>query len=130
MKYKSPKTPFAAATLALFIGAAGSVQCQELFVPGFALAEFYTDLTGTTVEDLRFDPNFPDSPADTRYVVGAESPTGYGDNYGVRISGFLTPPETGNYVFYISSDDAGEFWLSTDASPQNVVLMCNEPVWN
>jgi hypothetical protein len=132
MKFKNPITHIAgiAGTLALIAGAGGPLQGQELFVPGFAKAEFYTGIVGVLVDDLRLDPNFPASPESTRYVAGLESPTGFGDNYGVRLSGLITPPANGSYVFYISSDDAGEFWLSTDSNPQNLNLLCNEPAWN
>ena len=33
-------------------------------------------------------------------------------------------------MFYISSDDQGELWLSTDDNPANKKLVCSEPQWN
>jgi Bacterial Ig domain/PA14 domain/Secretion system C-terminal sorting domain len=50
-----------------------------------------------------------------------ESKTDDGDNYGVRYRGYICPPYTGNYEFYIASDDAGELWLSTTGNPANKV---------
>ena len=35
--------------------------------------------------------------------------------------GYVTPPTTGYYTFWIASDDNSELWLSTDANPANKV---------
>jgi hypothetical protein len=40
-------------------------------------------------------------------------------NYGDRILGYICPPETGDYFFWISSSDQSELWLSTDEDPSN-----------
>jgi hypothetical protein len=53
-----------------------------------------------------------------------ESPTGEvgaGDNYGARIRGYICPPASGKYYFWIASDDRSELWLSTDSNPANKV---------
>src|SRR5262245_48426558 len=41
------------------------------------------------------------------------------DNWGQRISGVFVPATTGDYVFFCTSDDDGDLFLSTDASPTN-----------
>ncbi len=33
--------------------------------------------------------------------------------------GYITAPATGNFTFWIASDDASQLWLSTDSSPAN-----------
>jgi len=50
-----------------------------------------------------------------------ESKTDDGDNYGVRYRGYICPPYTGYYTFYIASDDDSELWLSTTGNPSNKV---------
>jgi hypothetical protein len=40
------------------------------------------------------------------------------------MKGWLVPPATGDYVFWISADDIAELWLSTDDHPENGVLVC------
>jgi hypothetical protein len=40
-----------------------------------------------------------------------------GDNYGQRIRGYICAPVTGNYTFYLASDNNAELWLSTDDKP-------------
>jgi hypothetical protein len=38
------------------------------------------------------------------------------DNYSRRLLGWLVPPVTGEYTFWMSSDDSGRFYLGTDAA--------------
>ena len=36
------------------------------------------------------------------------------DNYGAEISGYLTPKQEADYIFYLSSNDHSELWLSSN----------------
>src|SRR5437867_1172945 len=92
--------------------------------------QLYTGITGGTVADLTGAPKFPASPDEVRVLTSAEGPVDILDNYGSRISGFVTPAETGNYVFFIASDDGGELWLSTDDNPTNKKLIAQEASWS
>ena len=49
--------------------------------------------------------------------------------YGQWIRGWIVPPETGIYQFYISSDDQSELWLSTNGSPNNKALIAGVSEW-
>jgi len=40
------------------------------------------------------------------------------------MSGWLVPPVTGSYTFWIAADNSGEFWLSTNADRANLVRVC------
>ena len=42
------------------------------------------------------------------------------DDYGIRWTGWIIPPLSGNYTFYTRSDDASAFYLSTDATQGNL----------
>jgi len=46
-----------------------------------------------------------------------------GDFFAARILGYICPPQTGNYTFWISGDDATRLTLSTDANPANAQLI-------
>ena len=43
--------------------------------------------------------------------------------------GYICPPQTGNYTFWISGDDATRLILSTDASPANAQLIAYNSKW-
>jgi len=52
-------------------------------------------------------------------------PVDWADNYGTRVRGYVHPPATGDYVFFIASDDASELRLSTDADPAHATLIAH-----
>jgi hypothetical protein len=56
-------------------------------------------------------------PTSTTQLTSFEAPSNVGDNYGQRIRGYICAPVSGNYTFYIASDDSGELWLSTSSDP-------------
>ena len=41
------------------------------------------------------------------------------NNYGAYIQGYLDPPVSGDYTFWLYADDRGEVWLSTDTTLEN-----------
>jgi hypothetical protein len=110
--------------------ASGSANFTLAFTPGFALAEFYTGIGGNTTADLTGAASYPEHPSEVRFVANFETPTGYADNYGSRLSGYFVPPRTGDVQFFISADDGAGLYLSTDEDPANVQLIATEPVWN
>lgn len=84
---------------------------QQPNVSGFLTRSVWFDVSGRQVSDLlevdpelRF-PHFKD------LFPGAETPQNWADYYGSRLSGFITVPESGNYKFWIASDDYSEIWL-------------------
>jgi len=99
------------------------------FQMGSVLFEKWDNITGTSVNDLTRDPRYPANPSSVKELTSWEIPKDVGDNYGTRVRGFLHPPQTGKYTFWISSDDASELLLSTDESPDNAVKICNVSSW-
>ncbi|MBK1828331.1 Ig-like domain-containing protein [Haloferula rosea] len=100
-----------------------SVEGVGSFAWGALWRDVFTGLSGSSVSDLTSATNFPTFPDAGGPVENGEAPEGYGDNYGQRISGWITPPESGNYRFYLASDDNSELWLSTDATRANRALI-------
>jgi hypothetical protein len=90
--------------------------------PAFAGAKVYSDGEtglGTAVSALLGNPIYPDSPTSIRALNGMVMSYGepafgdtYGDNLGVRIAGTVTPAVTGEYNFFVRSDDASELYLN------------------
>lgn len=102
----------------------GEAEAQGLF------REVYLNIPGQAVIDLTSSPNFPDNPSSTNIVEDFfESPSGFADNFGERLRGFIKPPITGEYVFWIASDDNSELWLSSDDQPTNAELIASVPQW-
>jgi hypothetical protein len=99
-------------------------------VPGFLLREVYQNISGVLVSDLTNAAKYPNSPDIVEINAGFEAPIDVGSSFGQRLSGFLTPWETANYIFFVASDDQGELWLSSNEMPQNKVLIAREPEWN
>jgi len=66
--------------------------------------------------------SFPDYPfrPSGRDICGLfETPANWGEYNLTRLRGYLHPKISGNYRFWISSDNSSELWLSTDANPWN-----------
>lgn len=62
-------------------------------------------------------------PTSTAMLNIFEIPKNQGNRYGVRVRGYICPPQTGNYTFWIASNDHGELWLSSDEFPANKSLI-------
>ncbi len=92
--------------------------------------EVYKGIGGVAIDALINDAKYPGSPDEVRIVGAYEGPNGYGDNYGARLSGFIIPATTANYIFFCSADDNAQLYLSTDESPANKKLIASEPQWN
>jgi hypothetical protein len=85
---------------------------------GSILREYWTGIGGgTAVTDLTSNANHPDNPTGSTNPTSFAGPANFGDSYGQRFRGYVYPPASGNYTFWIASDDASELWLSTDESP-------------
>jgi len=96
---------------------------------GTVLYERWTGISGTAVSNLTSNAAYPNSPSFTDYLTTLEGPTNLMDNYGTRIRGYLYPPTTGNYTFWIAGDDHCELRLSTNGTPANAALIANVPDW-
>jgi hypothetical protein len=96
---------------------------------GTITREVWTGISGTSVADLTDQSFYPDSPNIREEISGFEGPVNWSHNYGTRIHGFLTPPETGSYTFWIASDDNSELWLSSDTNETNQIKIAEVLGW-
>ena len=96
---------------------------------GSILREYWTGIPGTSVSDLTNSANYPDNPSGSTEPTLFEAPLNWSDDYGTRMHGFVHPPTSGDYTFWISSDDSSELWLSTDANPANVTMIASVTGW-
>lgn len=107
---------------------------------GVITGRAYTGISGTSVANLtnsaKFINNQPDVVVYLPYfewnATGDiyQAPGNWGDMYGAQIVGYFYPPATGQYEFWICSDDNSVLYLSTDDNPANRKLIATEPSWN
>ena len=86
---------------------------------GTILREFFQWSSGTFVAPANLPPGA--TPTSSQLMQQLETPSNIGDYYTHRVRGTLTPPATGNYEFWLATDDDGELWLSTASLPANKV---------
>lgn len=89
--------------------------------------EFWTSISGTQLDQLYNNPNWPDFPDQIQLLDDFNAVRNYGENYGTRIQAYLTPPTSGDYIFYLSSDDEGTLRLSSDATKDNATEIASVP---
>jgi len=94
------------------------------FLPGVAAFSLWLNQGGG------FD-TFPkdQAPDQVRIVNSYFTGTGLYENYFGQLKGVFTAPKTGDYVFWMASDDHGELYLSTDENPANKKKIAEEPQW-
>lgn len=83
---------------------------------GTITREYWTDVRGNLTSEIPLEA----SPDGSESLPSFEGPVNAGINYGARISGYICPPQTGEYVFWIASNDHSELWLSTNNEPENI----------
>jgi len=105
-----------------------------VFARGFLKFEYFANIPGNRVEDMTDDEKFQNNEVDeVLYLTAYDTRTAFaskGDNYGARISGWLLPERSGDYAFFIASDDAGELYVSSDESKDNAEIVVAELTWS
>jgi hypothetical protein len=82
---------------------------------GSILGEGWINLPGTDLDILKNHPGFlSDNPDESYEAHSFNTGTALGDNYGGRAHGWLIPDTTGDYRFWLTTDDQGELWLNPD----------------
>lgn len=120
------------------IGANSTSFRTYVLTKGAVAWDFYAKLSvqagvpNTSVARLMNDPQYPDgvftngvlSSFSTLSLTGGDlnsnpgfGPRGLGSDYGIRLYAWITPEVSGNYTFFLRSDDASELWMSPDADP-------------
>ena len=93
------------------------------------LREVYLGIGGNTVAELTSHPSFPSSPSLETIQPIFEAPNEFAENYGQRLRALLVPPVSGNYTFWIASDDGGALYLSSNEDPATKVQIAAVNSW-
>lgn len=102
----------------------------DVLTPCYLKLSIFEGLPGVNTTDFVFEPKYPGSPDQVVFLKSFDSqdgfPGGVFDDFGGRIEGFLTPQESGNYEFFLRSDDGSELWLSTNDNEANGQIIAEE----
>lgn len=124
-------------TLKLLVMCLLAVAASQAARAGMATRLWYSG-PGTSVASLKALPEFPllfntshyyqyddtlgSLPQELTYLRPSLSDnTSWLNNYGTWTRGFIQAPQSGNYRFFIYSDDDSEFWISTGTTPAGLV---------
>lgn len=132
------KKPFALPALAMLLSACSlTPQLPDELPPsasgarpakaGVVYRDYWLALSGTTVDSLKGHARFPDSPDGYDELTKLEVPVNWKDNYGARIQGLIKAPSSGQFTFYISSDDYSELWISSSDKPADKQMVASVP---
>ena len=86
---------------------------------GSILREYWTGINGTTISSLTSNPNYPNNPSGSGQLTSLEGPTNWANNYGTRVRGYIHPPVSGSYTFWVAGDANTDLYLSTSDNPAN-----------
>ena len=86
--------------------------------------ELWENISGY-LDALLADPCYPGYPTSSGQLTTFDTEPVLPDidYYGGQIEGLLYPPITGDYTFWIATDEDGELWLSTDEKPCSAELI-------
>src|ERR1700759_605976 len=97
--------------LGLMLVAASSF-AAETDLKGKLLREVWSELDGGGLNEMTKYEFFPNFPSSAVYLNAFERPTNWADSYGQRVRGLVTPRATGDYPFWIASDDQSVLYIS------------------
>ena len=106
---------------------------QSVFEPGWVSEKKWMDMFNMTGLEAGTvgDPTF--SCVRAGFLAGLDNPgTGGGSGHDSMIQqiGYFVAPSNGNYVFFITSHDGGDLFLSTDNTAMNKRLVAQELGWS
>lgn len=101
----------------------------ETSTPGEVEVYYWDGISGTATSALKSLTTYPDNPDQVIKISSLSSPVNRGDNYGSLVRGYIIPPVTGTYTFWVSGDDQTEFWLSSSDQPDQKALAAVVTGW-
>lgn len=81
----------------------------------------WNNISGGSVGNLTSNVKYPNNPSSNGTRTLFEMPVNLGSNLGIKMYGYICPPATGNYVFWIAANNSSELWLSTTSSSSSKV---------
>jgi hypothetical protein len=91
--------------------------------------EYWLNIPGSSLGDLKGSSDYPNGWSGVDFPALFEGPINWNDDYGTRFRGYVEPPVTGQYVFWISGDDQSELYLSSNEYPVSKQLIASVASW-
>jgi hypothetical protein len=104
------------------------IQTVDGYQPGRIVRTYFENIPGSTVASFTGNAKFPNKPDSIEYLTSFDS-SSHGDNFGSTIRGYLIPPATGSYRFWIASDDASDLRIGTNSSPASATVRASASGW-
>ena len=94
---------------------------------GVLLEEIWENVKGSDLASISGSKKFKSQkPDQSSYLTSASSKEGIGDNYIRRLHGYLHPPISGDYIFWIYSDDYSSLRINSNGmNPQGAKEILN-----
>lgn len=97
---------------------------------GFLVQEYYGNIGGGNTADLINNPKYLNGTPDSlRTLYSSEVPASFPNNsggFGTRIFGFVIPPVSGAYTFYVAGYEGVELYLSSNSDQASKVLIATD----
>jgi len=90
---------------------------------GTIASQRWENITTTDLNELKNNVNYPDNPDVTEVLTEFQWDGADLSDYGAKIFGWVYAPATGDYTFWLCTDDQGELWLSSDDDPDSAELI-------
>ncbi|MBN2592037.1 MAG: hypothetical protein JXA81_00915 [Sedimentisphaerales bacterium] len=103
----------------------GNVWSFSTTLPGLGAAVMsrWENIQTTDINTLKSSPKYPNNPDVTEMVDSFLWDGADLSYYGARIEGWVYAPATGDYTFWLATDDQGELWLSSDDDSSNAQMI-------
>ena len=98
-----------------YIVPAGSMPSAST-TQGAILRQWWLGITGDAVTDLTNSPDYPDNPTAEDEVNIFETPIDWAEDYGTRLVGYIHPPVSGDYTFWMAIDAKSDFLVRLSIS--------------
>jgi len=94
---------------------------------GSMVREIWTGIPGDNVKDLLYHRDYPARPAARDFVNAFETDVVQTTNFGCRLSGYVYPPVSGEYTFWIAGPNSATLWISPDENPAGKIRIAEAP---
>lgn len=96
-------------------------------VSGEVEVYYWNGISGNNISNLTSIAAFPDNPDQVIKLSQLNSPRNIDDNFGSLVRGYIIPPTSGSYTFWVAGDDQTEFWLSSTDQRERKELIATVP---